>query len=129
MGRAKEEVEGEPGVDRLEQTARELGKMMKESAEYTRFTQASEAFAEDEDLKKMLETLAKKEKAIEEKMQKGVPVEVEEKREVGELREKTREHPTYAEFVDAQSEYLALLKRVNDAVNEAAGAERENREG
>jgi cell fate (sporulation/competence/biofilm development) regulator YlbF (YheA/YmcA/DUF963 family) len=110
-------------VDRLEETARALGKMMKESAEYRRFIRASDAFAEDEELKKMLETLGQMEKAIEEKMRKGTPVEVEEKREVGELRKKTRGHPKYAEFLEAQSEYLVLLKRIDDAVNEAAGAE------
>ena|GEM_PF-813622 len=110
-------------MDKLEETARALGRMLKDSAEYKRFVGASEAFAEDKDLKDMLETLAVKERAIEEKMRSGAPVEVEEKREVTQLRDKTRDHPRYAEFLKAQNDYLVLLKRVNDAVNEAAGAE------
>ena len=109
----------------MEETARALGKMLKESEEYKRFLKASDSFAEDTDLKAMLETLAEKERVIEEKMRKGSPVEVGEKHEVSQLREKTRAHPAYAEFLTAQSEYLVLLKRVNDAVNEAAGAESE----
>jgi cell fate (sporulation/competence/biofilm development) regulator YlbF (YheA/YmcA/DUF963 family) len=115
-------------VDKLEETARELGRMLKESEEYKRFLKASDAFAEDKDLKAMLKTLSEKERAIEEKMRKGTPVEVEEKQEVSQLRENTQAHPTYAEFLAAQSEYLTLMKRVNDAVNEAAGGESEPKE-
>jgi hypothetical protein len=59
-------------------------------------------------------------------MQKGTPVEAAEKHEVSQLREKTRDNPTYTEFLGSRSEYLILMKRVNEAVNEAAGADTES---
>lgn len=113
-------------VNKLEETARALGKMLRESPEYRRFVKASDLLEQDTELKNLLDELAEKERTIEEKMQKGTPVEAAEKHEVSQLREKTRDHPTYAEFLGSRSEYLILMRRVNEAVNEAAGADTES---
>ena len=63
-------------MDKLEETARALGRMLKDSEEYKRFLKASDSFAKDKDLKTMLKTLREKERAIEEKMRKGTPVSI-----------------------------------------------------
>jgi len=108
-------------MGKIEETARALGRMLRESEVYKRFGEASESFAKDEELKSLLDSAAKKEKEIEEKMKKSIPVEVVEKKELDQLKEKVHAHPVYAEFLEAEKAYIALMKRVNDAVGGAMG--------
>lgn len=107
----------------IEETARAIGRMLKESAQYSRFTVASKSLQSDQELLSLLGLLNDKQSAMDDKMRKCTPVGVDEKRELRELVEKARVHPVYAEYQTAEREYLALMKRVNDAMNEAIGGE------
>jgi cell fate (sporulation/competence/biofilm development) regulator YlbF (YheA/YmcA/DUF963 family) len=93
--------------------------MLKDSREYKRFQEASRALEADSELKGMLDLHAEKEAKVAEKMREGKPVEVSEKRELKEEEEEIRSHPIYSEFLEAERGYLTLMKRVNEAMNEA----------
>ncbi len=67
----------------------------------------------------MIDLAAEKEAGIAKKMKEGKPVEVWEKRELKEEQDKIQSHPIYSEFLEAERGYLALMKRVNEAMNEA----------
>jgi len=103
----------------IEKGARALGKMLKKSTEYKEFKKTSDSLEKDEELMSLINSVTEKEKAMNEKMDKGIPVEVEEKRELKELKGKVRAHPVYSEFLKAEKAYFILMKRVNDAMNEA----------
>lgn len=103
----------------IEESARTLGRMLKESPEYKKFGKASDSLENDEELKSLINSVAEKERALNEKMEKAIPVEVEEKRNLKELKDKAQANAVSAEFLEAEKAYFALMKRVNDAVNEA----------
>lgn len=103
----------------IEEVARSLGKMLKDSTEYREFRRTSDSLEKDEKLMSLINSVSEKEKAISEKMDKGIPVEVEEKRDLKELKGKVQTHAVYAEFLKAEKAYFALMKKVNDAMNEA----------
>ena len=103
----------------IEESARALGKMLKESTEYKEFRKTSDSLEKDEELMSLINSVTEKEDAMNEKMDKGIPVEVEEKRDLKELKGKVQAHHVYAEFLKAEKAYFVLMKRVNDAMNEA----------
>lgn len=110
-------------MGKIEEAARALGKMLRESKEYKRFTKSSESLAGDKELNSLLDSVARKEREMEKKIKNSIPVEVSEKREFNQLKEKAQTHPVYAEFLEAEKAYIALMKRVNEAVGEAMGTQ------
>ena len=106
-------------MDDIEEGARALGKMLKVSTEYKEFKKTSDSLEKDEGLMSLINSVTEKEKAMSEKMEKGIPVEVEEKRNLKELKGKVRAHPVYAGFLKAEKAYFVLMKKVNDSMNEA----------
>ena len=101
----------------IEETARTLGKMIKESAEYERFRKALKALEGDDKLASLLDEVAQKKRAMDEKLKNGAPIEVAEKTEMNELEKKVRTSDIYAEFVEGEKGYIGLMKSVNDEMN------------
>jgi len=112
-------------MDRILKQARRLGELIREHPHYRRLREADAAVRDDADAGKALEAYNKAATAIQEKEDKGQPVEPEEKRDLDALRDTVVANETIKAFSQAQTNYADLMRRMNETIFQAiAEAER-----
>ncbi len=113
-------------MDDILEQARRLGQRIRKHPYYRRLREADAKVREDPEATKALEAYNQTATAIQEKEQKGEPVEVEEKRNLDTLRDTVVANETVKAFSQAQADYADLMRRMNEAIFQAiAGADRE----
>jgi len=100
------------------ETARKLGREVGRTEEWKNYRKAKEALEEDKELLRAIGLLEEKRENQNEKLAKGEPVEVADKREVKELEEKLACSKVFADYMRAQKEYLELMRKVDEAITE-----------
>lgn len=100
------------------ETARKLGREVRKTEEWKNYRKAKEALEKDKELLKSIALFEEKKSKLDEKISKGGPVEVEEKRQVRELEETLSKNKVFLQYMEAQSGYLELMGRVDRAITE-----------
>jgi len=125
-------------MDRILEQARRLGKLIREHPHYRRLREADAKVRDDPEAGKALEAYNQAANTIQEKEQKGHPVEPEEKRNLDSLRDSVVANETIKAFSQAQANYADLMRQMNETIfqsiseaerEEAAGAEGEGAGG
>jgi cell fate (sporulation/competence/biofilm development) regulator YlbF (YheA/YmcA/DUF963 family) len=98
--------------------AKKLGVTIGKSKIWLDFTKASEKFRNDEEIQKLLDDLRIKEKEQSEKIEKGLAIEVEEKRELRAIEGKISNNKTFRDFMMFENKYLALMGEIEKAIKE-----------
>jgi cell fate (sporulation/competence/biofilm development) regulator YlbF (YheA/YmcA/DUF963 family) len=106
-------------MDRIMEQARELGRLIQQHPYYQRLRDADAAVRDDAESTKALEAYNQAATAIQEKEQRGLPVEVEEKRNLETLRNQVASSEPIKAFSQAQSNYADLMRRMNEAIFES----------
>lgn len=100
------------------ETARKLGREVRKTKEFRNYRKAKAALEKDKELLRTIGQLEEKKRRIEERLSKGEPIEVSEKREVKELEEKLAESKVFTDYFRVQSDYLELMRKVDKAITE-----------
>jgi cell fate (sporulation/competence/biofilm development) regulator YlbF (YheA/YmcA/DUF963 family) len=103
--------------------AEKLGKEIGKSKLWKDFVKARDAFKEDEKLQELLKELQEKEQQQEEKLNKGVPIEVEEKKALKNLEQEISSSKIFIEFVSCENKYLSLVKKIDEAIKKGTDEE------
>ena len=108
------------GEKEIVNKAKQLGKTIGKSKVWKDFKKASEKFKKDEQVQKLLVELRTKEREQEEKLKKGMPIEVSEKQEIKRLEEELSQNEFFLNFVTCENRYLALLEKIEKAIKEGS---------
>jgi cell fate (sporulation/competence/biofilm development) regulator YlbF (YheA/YmcA/DUF963 family) len=111
--------------DKILKAARKLGKEIGKSQIWKDFRTKSEDFKSDGELQQLLVALREMEKAQSEKLEKGIPVEVDEKRELKGIEEKISRNGVFVEFIACENRYLALMTQIDRAIKEGTDKQEE----
>jgi cell fate (sporulation/competence/biofilm development) regulator YlbF (YheA/YmcA/DUF963 family) len=103
-------------MDPILEQARHLGRLIQEHPYYQRLREADAAVRDDAEATKALEAYNQAATAIQEKEQKGRPVEPEEKRNLDTLRNDVVASEPIKAFSAAQANYADLMRRMNEAI-------------
>ncbi|MFO8013501.1 MAG: YlbF family regulator [Phycisphaerae bacterium] len=103
-------------MDEILEQARHLGQLIQEHPYYQRLREADAAVRDDAEATKALEAYNQAATAIQEKEQKGRPVEPEEKRNLDTLRNEVVASEPIKAFSQAQANYADLMRRMNEAI-------------
>ena len=104
--------------DKIMKAAGRLGKEIGKSKIWKDFRKASEGFRSDKEIQELLQALREKEKAHSIKLEQGLPIEVDEKREIKEIEEKLSANAIFMEFIACENRYLALMGNIDRAIKE-----------
>ena len=105
---------------KISKAAVKLGEGIGKSKIWKDFRKARESFKNDQEVQELLHALREKEKIQSEKLEHGVPIEVEEKHEIKEIEEKLSGNAIFLEFVACENRYLALMGNIDRAIKEGA---------
>ncbi len=105
---------------KISKAAVKLGEGIGKSKIWKDFRKARESFKNDQEVQELLHALREKEKIQSEKLEHGVPIEVEEKHEIKEIEEKLSGNAIFLEFVACENRYLALMANIDRAIKEGA---------
>ena len=108
------------GEKEIVNKAKQLGKTIGKSKVWKDFTKASEKFNKDGKVQKLLVELRRKEREQEEKLRKGMPIEISEKQEIKRLEEELSQNEFFLNFVTCENRYLALLEKIEKAIKEGS---------
>ena len=111
--------------EKILKAARKLGKEIGKSKIWKDFRKKSEDFKGNQELQQLLMELREMEKAQSEKLEKGIPVEVDEKRELREIEERISNNGAFVEFMACENRYLALMAQIDRAIKEGTDKEEE----
>ena len=100
------------------ETARKLGREVRKTEEWKNYREAKEVLEKDKELLRTIALLEEKRSKLDEKMSKGGPVEVEEKKQVRELKETLSKNEVFLQYMEAQNRYLELMGKVDRAITE-----------
>jgi len=103
-------------MDKILEQARRLGELIREHPFYQRLREADAKVRDDTEATKALEAYNQAATAVQEKEQKGEPVEVEEKQNLENLRDTVVASDTIKAFSQAQTNYADLMRRMNEAI-------------
>ena len=103
-------------IDGILDHAKELGRKIQAHPYYQRLREADTAVRDDADATQAVEAYNQAATAIQEKQQKGQPVEVEEKQNLEQLRTQVAASEPVKAFTAAQSNYADLMRRMNEAI-------------
>lgn len=106
------------GEKEILKQAKKLGVTIGKSDIWVDFTEASEKFRQDEEIQKLLDELRIKEKEQSVKIEKGLPIEVDEKRELQEIEVKISNNKIFREFMVFENRYLALMGEIEKVIKE-----------
>lgn len=106
-------------MDKILEQAQRLGELIREHPFYQRLREADAEVREDAEATKALEAYNRAATAVQEKEQKGEPVEAEEKRNLETLRDTVVASDTIKAFSQAQTNYADLMRRMNEAIFQA----------
>ncbi len=103
-------------MDHILEQAKQLGRQIQAHPYYQRLREADAAVRDDAEATKALEAYNQAATAIQEKEQKGQPVEAEEKQQLEHLRDQVVASEPIKAFSQAQSNYADLMRRMNEAI-------------
>ena len=103
-------------MDQILDQAWQLGHLIQKHPYYQRLRDADAAVRDDPEATKALEAYNQAATAIEDKEQKGQPVEVDEKQQLEQLRDQVVASEPIKAFSQAQSNYADLMRRMNEAI-------------
>ena len=98
--------------------AKQLGITIGKSKIWNDFNKATEKFKKDNKVQKLLKDLQEKEKKQEEKLKKGIPVEIEEKHDIKRLEKELSESKIFVNFITTENHYLALMEKIEKEIRE-----------
>lgn len=107
--------------------AEKLGEEIGKSKLWRDFLKARDAFKKDEKLQKLLKELREKQQQHEEKLNKGAPIEVEEKKALKSLEQQISSSKVFMEFVSCENKYLSLVKKIDEAIKKGTDEESTNK--
>jgi cell fate (sporulation/competence/biofilm development) regulator YlbF (YheA/YmcA/DUF963 family) len=102
--------------DEILKAAGRLGEEIGKSQIWKDFRKASECFKKDTEVQELLRLLRDKEKARSIKLEQGLPIEIDEKREIKEIEEKLSANGVFLEFIACENRYLALMGNIDRAI-------------
>ncbi len=98
--------------------AKQLGITIGKSKVWRDFNKATEKFKKDNKVQKLLKDLQEKEKKQEEKLKKGIPVEIEEKHDIKRLEKELSESKIFVNFITTENHYLSLMEKIEIAIRQ-----------
>jgi cell fate (sporulation/competence/biofilm development) regulator YlbF (YheA/YmcA/DUF963 family) len=99
--------------------AHELGKQIAQDGAFRRLRAAEDAVQADAASQKILEEFDRQRRKIEDLERAGKPVEPEDKHEMIRLSDAAHAAPKLQELVRAQADYMELMNKVNQAIQQA----------
>ena len=98
--------------------AKQLGITIGKSKVWRDFNKATEKFKKDNKVQKLLKDLQEKEKKQEEKLKKGIPVEIEEKHDIKRLEKELSESKIFVNFITTENHYLSIMEKIEIAIRQ-----------
>jgi len=111
-------------LDEVLEQARRLGEVLGRHERFRRLRQAEEAVRQDAEARQLSQELNEQMEKIADLEARMAPIEPEDKRRLQELRDKARLHPVLQELAHAQADYLEMMARVNETIQEQLGIEK-----
>ncbi len=108
-------------MEEILKKANELGLMIKGSDLYRRFSELSKKLEADQSARSLLEEYLSHSERLMEKEEKGLPIEVEEKKQLEELGKKVSESDLIKEYIATQTYFFNLLMKVQEIINNPEG--------
>ena len=96
--------------------ASRLGAAIANNDRFKMFKEAEEQLKKDSVAKAISEKLEKQSKKIYELEKNKKPVEVEDKKELQQLKEQVASNQTIQKFLKAQTDYVGFMKRINECI-------------
>ncbi len=96
--------------------ASELGVAIANHNRYKMFREAEEQLKKDSVAKEISEKLEKQSKKIYELEKNKKPVEVEDKKELQQLKEQVASNQSIQKFLKAQTDYVEFMKKINERI-------------
>jgi len=120
------ETNHNPTMEEILAKAGELGSMINRHHASTAYHEAVQALENDVDAQRILTDYKRKAQVLAEKEAKGQPIEVEDKHALGELQSAMVMNPVLSKIQIVQMDYLDLMRKVEQAMAEAAGSDANN---
>jgi cell fate (sporulation/competence/biofilm development) regulator YlbF (YheA/YmcA/DUF963 family) len=108
-------------VEEILAAASALGRKIAQQAAFRRLRPAEEAVRSDPALKKLLEDFDRQRRKIEDLESSQRPVEPEDKHEMIRLSDAVHDSPKLQDLVRAQADFLELMSKVNNAIQQELG--------
>lgn len=108
-------------MEEILKKANELGLMIKGSDLYRRFSELSKKLEADQAARTLLEQYISHSEALMEKEEKGLPIEVDEKKKLEELGKQVSESDLIKEYIATQTYFFNLLMKVQEIINNPEG--------
>ncbi len=115
--------------DKILKAAGRLGEEIGKSKIWKDFRKASERFKHDRKIQELLQALREKEQLQSGKLEKGLAIEVEEKREIKMIEKELSENEIFTEFITCENRYLALMGNIDRAIKQGTDAVEKEEEG
>ncbi len=108
-------------MEEILKKANELGLMIQGSDLYQRFNELSKKIEADQGARTLLEQYISYNETIMEKEEKGLPIEVDEKKKLEELGKQVSESTLIKEYIATQTYFFNLLMKVQEIINNPQG--------
>lgn len=108
-------------MEEILKKASELGHLLRQNDIVKRYRELAEKLEKNEESRALLDELLEATHAFQKKEEAGAAIEVEEKKRLSELQEKSRNDALINEFLATQMYYLNLLTQVNEAIAQPKG--------
>jgi len=108
-------------MENIFKKASELGHLLQQNEIVTRYKELAAKLEKNEDSRKLMDELLKASDEFQRKEEAGTAIEVEEKKRLKELQDKSKEDPVISEFLATQMYYINLLTQVNEAIANPKG--------
>ena len=109
--------------DDILKLAGQLGEAIRRQPRYVKLREADSRVRADKAATDALDAYNKAAAALGRKEQQGQPIEVEEKRSIERLHQAVAANETIKAFMRTHADYAELMRRMNNAILEAIGAE------
>ncbi|MCB9854958.1 MAG: YlbF family regulator [Phycisphaerales bacterium] len=107
-------------MDDIIADAAALGKKIASHPKMKAFVASVDALKADGEAESLLKKYQEKSREIDTKASQGKPVEVDEKRELADLQKKVASNDKIKAMIRCETDYLDLMRRINDAIDRAA---------
>ncbi|MHC4295332.1 MAG: YlbF family regulator [Planctomycetota bacterium] len=113
-------------MDAIIELARRLGKAIADSPQGQTLTEARKAIDDEKNLQELLKDFQNQSQKIAHLEAEQKPVDVEDKHKLQELHDKLMGSEEFKKYTAAQVEYVDLMRKVNEALQEQLGAAEKN---
>ena len=103
-------------MEEILEIASKLGAAIANNNRYKMFREAEEQLKKDSVAKEISEKLEKQSKKIYELEKNVKPVEVEDKKELQQLKEQVASNQSIQKFLKAQTDYIEFMKKINERI-------------